>query len=254
MAVIRKVLFSWKWKVTPRVLRLPLCLVMRRDKNFDWFTRVTWEGARTKSHDFVKISSWGNKFMKKPIDVADRRARSKAYWTLNCSTIFYLLSITAWGGWVGGDHPLSLEFIEIDLFLLHLTISSPSDVRSQVPCLRTILRVLPKQYNLNPKFHLLNWVFLDVRAPILWLWRSWPLYQPFFLRLLFSCLETLSSMVTGSDHVTTQITPQCAFYTLIGGALRPRLSGKLLWNVDSPEGHVGNAEARLNIILYSDWL
>ena len=42
------------------VLRLPLCLVMRRDKNFDWFTRVTWEGARTKSHDFVKISSWGN--------------------------------------------------------------------------------------------------------------------------------------------------------------------------------------------------
>ena len=40
----------------------------------------------------------------------------------------------------------------------------------------------------------------------------------------------------------------------IGGALRPRLSGKLFWNVHSPDGHVGNAEAGMNIILNSDWL
>ena len=41
---------------------------------------------------------------------------------------------------------------------------------------------------------------------------------------------------------------------IIGGALRPRLSGKLLGDVYSPVGHVGNAEAGLNILLYSDWL
>ena len=41
---------------------------------------------------------------------------------------------------------------------------------------------------------------------------------------------------------------------IIGGALRPRLSGKLFWNVHSPDGHVRNPEAGLNIILYSDWL
>ena len=70
--------------------------------------------------------------MKKPIDVADRWARSKVYWTLHCSTFFYLLLITTWGRWGGGDHPLSLEFSEIDLFLLHLTIYSPSDLRSLV--------------------------------------------------------------------------------------------------------------------------
>ena len=42
--------------------------------------------------------------------------------------------------------------------------------------------------------------------------------------------------------------------SLIGRALRPRLSGKPVSNVYSPDGHVGNAEAGLNIILYSDWL
>ena len=47
MAVFKEELFSSKWKVTPRVLRLPVCLVIRRDKNVDWFTRVTWEGAFT---------------------------------------------------------------------------------------------------------------------------------------------------------------------------------------------------------------
>ena len=41
---------------------------------------------------------------------------------------------------------------------------------------------------------------------------------------------------------------------IIGGALRPRLYGKLFWNVHSPDGHVRNPEAGLNIILYSDWL
>ena len=41
---------------------------------------------------------------------------------------------------------------------------------------------------------------------------------------------------------------------LIGGALRPRLYGKLFWSVHSPDGHVRNPEAGLNIILYSDWL
>ena len=41
---------------------------------------------------------------------------------------------------------------------------------------------------------------------------------------------------------------------VIGGALRPRLYGKPVSNVYSPDGHVGNAEAGLNIILYSDWL
>ena len=39
--------------------------------------------------------------------------------------------------------------------------------------------------------------------------------------------------------------------TIIGGALRPRLYRKLFWNVHSPDGHVGNPEAGLNIILYS---
>ena len=34
-------------------------------------------------------------------------------------------------------------------------------------------------------------------------------------------------------------------YIVIGGALRLRLSGKLLLNVHSPDGHVGNAEAGL---------
>ena len=88
---------------------------MRRDKNCDWFTRVTWEGVRTKSHDLVKISSWGNSFMKKPIDVADKWALSKAYLTLKClTTIVNLLSITTWGGVARGDHLLSLEFSEID--------------------------------------------------------------------------------------------------------------------------------------------
>ena len=51
-------------------------------------------------------------------------------------------------GW--GDHLLSLEFseiCEIDLFLLHLTRGRR---------LRTALRVLPKYYTLNPKFHFLN--------------------------------------------------------------------------------------------------
>ena len=43
-------------------------------------------------------------------------------------------------------------------------------------------------------------------------------------------------------------------FSIIGGALRPRLSGKPVSNVYSADGHVGNAEAGLNIILYSDWL
>ena len=44
------------------------------------------------------------------------------------------------------------------------------------------------------------------------------------------------------------------FKYIIGGALRPRLYGKLFRNVHSPDGHVRNPEAGLNIILYSDWL
>ena len=45
----------------------------------------------------------------------------------------------------------------------------------------------------------------------------------------------------------------CIVY-LIGGALRPRLSGKPIWNVHGPDGRARNAEAGLNIVLYSDWL
>ena len=61
-------------------------------------------------------------------------------------------------GW-GGDQLLSLKFsgiCEIDLFLLQLTISAPSDVWLRSPCPRTTSRVLPKYYTVNPKFHLLN--------------------------------------------------------------------------------------------------
>ena len=32
---------------------------------------------------------------------------------------------------------------------------------SETPCLRKNVCVLSKYYTLNPKFHLLNWVFLD---------------------------------------------------------------------------------------------
>ena len=53
---------------------------------------------------------------------------------------------------------------------------------------------------------------------------------------------------------TLQVDRALYLFSIIGGALRPRLSGKPVSNVYSPDGHVGNAEAGLNIILYSDWL
>ena len=58
-----------------------------------------------------------------------------------------------------GDHLFSLEFSEIreiDLFLLHLTIPSSSDMRSWA-------RVLSEHNTLSPKFHLLNLVFLGFK-------------------------------------------------------------------------------------------
>ena len=39
-------------------------------------------------------------------------------------------------------------------------ISSPTVMRSCAPFLHTYLHVLPRSYTLNPKFYLLNWVFL----------------------------------------------------------------------------------------------
>ena len=117
--------------------------------------KVTWP------RQDLQLGKLVHELMKKPIDVADKWALSKSYWTLNYSTSFYLLSITTWGGVGYRDHILSLEFSEIDLFLLHLRISSPYDERSRAPYLRTTSRVLPRHYILNPNFYLLNWVFLD---------------------------------------------------------------------------------------------
>ena len=42
--------------------------------------------------------------------------------------------------------------------------------------------------------------------------------------------------------------------SLIGGAIRPRLPGKLFWDVHGRDLRALNHEAGLNIILYSDWL
>ena len=52
------------------------------------------------------------------------------------------------------DHLLSLDFseiCEIDLFLLHLTIYSPSDVRSQIPPLELSLSGLYTFYKVSRK-------------------------------------------------------------------------------------------------------
>ena len=40
----------------------------------------------------------------------------------------------------------------------------------------------------------------------------------------------------------------------IGGALRPRLHGKLFWDVHGRDLRALNPEAGMIIILYSDWL